>query len=166
MDKTQFTYQRWFLRVFLVLSIILSIIVIAASLPYEGFWFHLISNLAVCVIVHFYFTLMKRCKWFICEGTYWVEDGVVFIEKGKKTHSLNGVKAVYGTTISYLGYAKSGMLRIDYGNKKKVILISRSTEGIENFSDCDLYALLETVLEHNPNLQKSDDPDFFYELKE
>lgn len=142
---------------------ILLIVIVAAIMPYEGFWFHLISNLCIVVVVHFYFVYTRRCKWFTAEGAYWVEDGVVFVAKGKKTYALNNIQAVYGTTISYLGYVKSGMLRIDLDGKK-IVLVSCSSDGIENFSDSGLYSLYETVLQNNTGLKKDDTEEFLYNL--
>lgn len=171
MNKIQFTYQRWFLRVFYLLVIIFLILlaeyefVILVKIPHENFWFDVVCILSCCIITYFYSKFTRHCKHFTSTGAFWVEDGIILIETRKNTYSLNNIKCLSGTTISFVGYMKSGMLKIDF-NHKTLTLISLSTENISSFSDCGLYNLFETVLQHNTNLKKVDSLDSFYELKE
>ena len=170
MNKIQFTYQRWFLRVFCLLVITFLIIlaeyefVILAKIPHENFWFDLVVISSCCIITHFYSKFTQHCKWFISKGAYWIEDGIILIETRKKTYSLNNIKCLCGTTISFGGYIKSGMLKIDF-NHKTLTFISLSTENIKTFSDSGLFNLFETVLQHNTNLEKVDSLKFFYKSK-
>ncbi len=170
MNKTPFTYQRWLLRVFCAVVIdIFAIFSIYGLLEltrftYYGFWFRFFMFAIVFAITHFYFKLTKHSKWFICEGNYWVEDGTVFIETRKKTYSLNNVTGISGTTFSFWGYNKSGMLKFDY-NRKTLTLMSLEVEDIKSFSESGLYGLFETTRENNPELKKGDTYDFCYEVK-
>lgn len=171
MNKIQFTYQRWFLRVFCLLVVISLILlaeyefVILAKIPHENFWFRGVVMLSCFVITHFYFKVTRNYKCFTNSGAFWVEDEIIFLETRKKTYSLNNIKGLCGTTISFVGYIKSGMLKIDF-NHKTLTLVSLSTESIKSFSDSGLYDLFETVLQHNTNLKKVDSLDFFYLLND
>lgn len=170
MQKIDFKYQRWFLRTFCLLVIIIFAvfaqqgIAILTKTPRENFGFDLVTIICCCVITHFFFRLTQNCKCFTGEGAYWIEDGIVLIKTRRNTYSLNDVKALYGTTISFLGYIKSGMLKIDFNNKT-LTLVALSNKDIESFCDSELYNLFETVLEYNMELKKDDKLDFCYELK-
>ena len=169
MGKVTFTYQRWLLRV-LYLFIFLFFVIFAYAdlaellrIQEDNFWYVISYILINLSITGFYFKYTKNCKWFLCEGAYWVEDGVVFIKTRKKTYELKNVKAIMGATL-FRGYAKSGMLKIDFG-RKSITLFSPSKEGIKLFSDTLLYPLFELVLVHNPDLKRDDTPDYWYAEK-
>ena len=170
MQKIDFKYQRWFLRTFCLLVIIIFAvfaqqgIAILTKTPRENLGFDLSAIFTIFVITHFYFRLTQNCKCFTGEGAYWIEDGIVLIKTRRNTYSLNDVKALYGTTISFWGYIKSGMLKIDF-NHKTLTLVALSSKDIESFYDYELYKLFETVLEYNTELKKDDKLDFCYELK-
>ncbi len=170
MNKTPFTYQRWFFKAFcLTLINILAIFSIYGLLEltriqYDDFWISWLYVAIIVVITHFYFKLTKSSKFFVREGAYWIEDGIVFIETEKKTYSLNNVEGIFGTTISFWGYNKSGMLKFDY-NRKTLTLMSLEVEDIKSFSESGLYGLFETTRENNPELKKEDTYDFCYEVK-
>lgn len=165
MKKIQFTYQKWFLRVILV-PVFLFLLAILLTPYSEKIFFNIIYLVIAFICIHFYFKFSQKYKWFYRKGFYWVEDNIVFIEKGKKIYKLTDVKAVLGLKVSCWGYAKSGMLRVDYG-RKKLAIVSTSKEEFNSFSECELFPLFETVLEYNSDLQKEDGLDFgFLKLKE
>ncbi len=169
MNKTPFTYQRWFLRFFCA-----AVILVFAALALLGleeligipniFWGLLSLLIVEIVITPFCFKLTGHSKLFICEGSYWVEDGTVFIETRKKTYSLNNVASIYGKTVSFEGH-NAGKLIIDYNNKT-LSLVSIDEEKVESFSDSGLYGLYETIKENNPELKKGEFTHFWYCLKE
>lgn len=169
MEKIEFIYQKWFLRMFCSV-ILLPFFVLAqyiifklTGIEHENFWFDLICLTIVVFGIEFYFKYTQQHKWFIKKGTYWIEDGIVYIEIGGKTHKLRNVKCLVGTTISFFGHAKAGMLKID--SEKTITLVSSSNKNMKCFSDSEIYPLFETILEYNPELKKDDTLDFAYEIR-
>lgn len=171
MEKVTFTYQRWLLRVcyFCIFLFFVALPYIQITelfrLPEDNFWYDIGFILINLSFAGFYFKYTQNSKWFLCEGEYWVDDGVVFIKTRKKTYELKDVKAILGLTKSFRGHAKSGMLKIDFGRRKSITLFSTSKEGNKLFSDTELYPLFELVLEYNPELKRDETPDFWYAEK-
>ena len=112
--------------------------------------------------INLFFLRTQEHKWFLREGFYWVENGIVFIEKGKKFYELKNIKALVGTTISFMSSAKSGMLKIELENKKNITFVLSSKEPIKTFSDSKLLPLFEIILENNTALKKDEALDFAY----
>jgi len=173
MNKTPFTYQRWFLRnfcagviLFFAVLAILGLVELTKSPHNDFFWLacYLIAGIICSVITPFFFKLTRHSKLFICEGAYWVEEGTVFIETRKKTYSMNNVTSIFGKTVSFDKH-NAGKLIIDYNNKT-LTLISLDEEKIESFYDSGLYGLFETIRENNPELKKGEFTHFWYCLKE
>lgn len=170
MEKTLFVYQRWFLRILcstIMLPVVFLLQMLIAKLigaENMSFWLLLLfATLAfIGMTVYYKYTQHHRC--FLRSGAYWVSDGIVYIEKGNEVHALTNVKWLNGTIVSVYGMAKSGMLVIQDG-KKKIVLVS-STESINAFSDSPLLPLFKLILEHNPKLVKDNYLDFWYERKE
>lgn len=170
MEKTPFRYQRWYLKILLsgvMLFIAIPIqLLIAEWMKIEeaNFWYGAICVISMLILLFAYYQCAQKLKWFVREGAYWVNDGVVYIQTKNKIYELKNVTWLRGTTVSAYGFSKSGMLVTQCG-KKKVTLVSFSTKPIDNFSECDLLSLFETILTHNPTLKKDDTLDFWYEVK-
>lgn len=171
MEKTEFVYQRWFLRIacsWLVLPLVFVLqhfLFRLFHIEQINFWFFVI-----CIAVSFsgmsiYFKYTDRRKWFERTGSYWVEDGTVFIQKHNKLYRIQNANWLQGTTVSAYGLAKSGMLVVRFEGVKVVLVSSLNTRQ-DAFSDSDLLDLFETILENNPNLIKDDKLDFWYESKQ
>lgn len=171
MNKTTFTYQKWFLKIFCAGSILPFLLVIQylfsmlMKIEHANMWY-----IAICIIIALtgnigYYKYAHHKKWFERKGYYWVENKIVYIQKKNKIYKLENVKWLRGTTISAYGIAKSGMLVIQF-EKSKIILVSSSTEAVNDFSDSELLHLFETILEYNPKLKKDGTIDYWYELKE
>lgn len=123
----------------------------------------------ICVIIAFaalfvYYKYTRNKKWFESKGAYWVENGIVYIEKQNKIYKIEDVKWLRGTTVSVYGFDKSGMLVVQFKNSK-IILVSSSTVHVNDFSDSELLPLFETILQYNTELKKDDTLDFWYEFK-
>ena len=173
MEKITFTYQRWFLRIS-YLIILLGISTLGCCGIYEslpsslhGFWSNTIFVIVYVfihyLIMHLYSKYTQNCKYFLCSGEYWIENGIVFI-KTKRTYELKNVNAVIGITKSFRDYAKTGIMKVDYG-KKTLTLCSPSDDKINLFSDTELMSLFETIIENNSDLKKDGAMDFCYTLK-
>ena len=171
MEKTEFVYPRWFLRIacsWLVLPLVFVLqhfLFRLFHIEQINFWFFVI-----CIAVSFsgmsiYYKYTDRRKWFERTGSYWVEDGTVFIQKHNKLYRIQNANWLQGTTVSAYGLAKSGMLVVRFEGGK-VVLVSSSNTREDAFSDSDLLDLFETILENNPNLIKDDKLDFWYESKQ
>lgn len=170
MEKTPFIYQRWYLKIFLsgiVLFIAIPIQLLIAKLmkiEEANFWYGAICVISMLVLLFAYYQCAQMFRWFVREGAYWVNDRVVYIQTKNKIYELKNVTWLRGTIVSAYGFSKSGML-VAQCEKKKTVLVSFSTKPIDNFSECDLLLLFETILKHNPTLTKDETLDFWYEAK-
>ena len=170
MEKTPFTYQRWFLKIlfsavtFCVVIPIQLLIAKWLGIEYANFLYLLICAVVVLAFLFVYYKCAQKYKWFVRQGAYWVNDGIVYIEKQNKVYQVKNVTWLRGTTVSIYGLSKSGMLVVQC-EKEKIILVSFSSNEIHDFSECELLPLFETILEYNPALQKDGTLDFWYEIK-
>ena len=166
---TTFTYQRRYLMLFcagIVLPFVFALQnLLAVLLHVEEFNFGFLLLCATIMIAFLilYYQCAQRFHWFERTGAYWVEDGAVHIQIGKKTAEVKNVTWLRGTMVSAYGLAKSGMLVIQ-SEGKKIVLFSPSSKNITNFSQSSLLSLFETVLECNPRLKKDETLDFWYEI--
>ncbi|MBE6718652.1 MAG: hypothetical protein E7574_05310 [Ruminococcaceae bacterium] len=163
MEKTEFDYEASFSKTLCALSIVLIIAIWMNNLintQITIFWFYLLFFL----FFYLYEKITKKYNLFIRKGTYWIEDGIVFIKKGRKTYNLNNVEALCGLKFRSSLSMRSGMMKVDFG-KKTLTLISNSANNIELFSDCGLFPLFETILQYNPELEKDDTLEFWYQIK-
>jgi hypothetical protein len=170
MKKTEFIYQRWYLRLFSAAFIVPLELVIQIlfaewmEIEYADFWYVLFCIVIGLACIGIYYKLTEHSKMFFKKGLYWTENETVYVQKGKKIYTVQNVTWLRGTTASVWGLARSGMLVIQY-QKKKIVLFSAPMKDGKNFADCELLYLFETVLEHNSRLHKNDEIDFWYEVK-
>ena len=170
MEKNLFTYQRWFLRIGcagLALPLILIVQLLVAEsmgIEYANFWYFLICAIIMFVWLYVYYKCTQNLKWFERTGAYWIENGIVYIQKQNKIYELKKVNWLRGTTVSVYGMAKAGMLVIQ-SEKKKIVLVSSQTKSVDSFADSELLRIFEKILEHNTELKKDDALDFWYEIR-
>ena len=170
MKKTEFIYQRWYLRLFsaaVMLPLVFAVQMMVAEwmdIEYANFIYVLFSILIALTGIVIYYKLTEHNKCFFGKGFYWVENGMVYIQKGKKICEVQDVTWLSGTTVSVWGFARSGMLIIQYP-KKKIVLFSISIKDGKNFADSELLHLFETILDNNDHLHKDENYAFWYELK-
>lgn len=168
MAKREFIYQRWYLRMtgsFLILPLIFGLQLWLFDLLNIGRVNLLLSAVMLVTLstgFNLYYKCTKNLKLFYKSGAYWVEDGIVYIQTHKKEHRIQNVVWLRGTTVSVYGLAKSGMMVVQFGGGK-VVLMSASIARNDRFSDSTLLPLFETILENNPDLVKDDKLDFWYE---
>lgn len=168
MEKVQFTYQRWSLRLLgfgLIIPIVFWLQYLIAKimgLQYANTMYIIICTIVAFFTLFFYYKLTQRYNCFLKKGSYWVDNGTVYVATKRNTYKIQNAKLLRGTTVSVYGMAKSGMLIAEF-NRKKLILTSDSDSSIKKFSDCELFPLLETILMYNPNLEKHDVLKFWYE---
>ena len=170
MEKTLFTYQRWFLRVIcsgIALPLILIVqLLVAESMGIKNanFWYFLICGTIMLIWLYVYYKYTQKHKWFERTGAYWIKDGIVYIQKQNKIYELKKVDWLRGTTVSVYGIAKSGMLVIQ-SEKKKIVLVSSQATSVDSFADCELLHIFEKIVENNTELKKDDVLDFWYEIE-
>ncbi len=170
MEKTQFKYQRWYLRIFcsgiMLVPVFLLQCLFAVMLDIQAinFWYLLVCGVLAIAGITVFYKYTQHHRWFERQGTYWVENGIVYIEKKSKIHEIKNVTWLRGATVSAYGAAKAGMLVIKHG-KEKIVLVSSSPRSVESFADSNLLPLFKTIVEHNPELVKDDILDFWYEIK-
>lgn len=168
MEKTLFTYQRWFLRIgcagivmpfaFMFQCLIAKLM----NIEYANFWYLLICGIIMFFLLYIYYKFTQKHKWFERTGAYWIKDGTVYLQKQNKIYELKNIKWLRGTTVSVYGMTKAGMLVIQL-DKKKIIIVSSQTTSIDSFEDSELLHIFETILEYNTELKKEEDLEFWYE---
>ena len=170
MEKTEFIYQRWYLRLFLAAFIVPLELAIQTwfaewmGIEYVDFWYVLFCIVIALFCNGIYYKLTEHSRAFFKKGLYWTENETVYVQKGKKIYTVQNVTWLRGTTVSVWGLARSGMLVIQC-SEKKIVLFSASMKDGKSFADSELLHLFETVLERNGHLHKNDEIDFWYEVK-
>ena len=164
MQKIVFKYQKWFLKIFCAGIGFFGVFAI------KGLLTDLPDNIFVTIVFAFiwlyaYYKFTQHCNFFERNGAYWVENEIVYIQKGKRVFEIKNVQWLKGTTASFYGMEKSGMLVIKL-EKRKIVLISSSDAAIDSFSKSELFPVSETVLKYNPELKRNDTLDFLYENKQ
>ena len=114
------------------------------DIEYANFGYTCICAVVMFVWLYIYYAFTKHYKLFERTGAYWVENEIVYIQKGKQIFEIKNVQWLRGTTVSVYGLAKSAMLIINF-EKQKIVLASSSATHIEDFSNSELIPLFETV---------------------
>ena len=164
MQKIVFKYQKLFLKIFCAGIGYVGVFAI------KGLLTDLPDNIFVTIVVgtiwlYAFFKFTQHCNFFERNGACWVENEIVYIQKGKRVFEIKNVQWLKGTTASFYGMEKSGMLVIKL-EKRKIVLISSSDAAIDSFSKSELFPVFETVLKYNPELKRIDTLDFLYENKQ
>ncbi len=164
MQKIVFKYQKLFLKIFCAGIGYVGVFAI------KGLLTDLPDNIFVTIVVgsiwlYAFFKFTQHYNLFERNGAYWVENEIVYIQKGKRVFEIKNVQWLKGTTASFYGMEKSGMLVIKL-EKRKIVLISLSDAAIDSFSKSELFPVFETVLKYNPELKRIDTLDFLYENKQ
>lgn len=171
MEKITFTYQRWFLKISCsaiglpVAMIIQYIVAESSGLEYANFWYILICVVIMFAWLYIYYKFTQRHNMFERTGFCLIKNGTMYIQKQNKAYELKNIKWLRGTIVSIYGIAKSGMLIIQSG-KKKIVLVSSQATSVNSFANCELRCLFETILKYNPELIKNNDIDYWYESNE
>lgn len=163
MQKIVFKYQKWFSRN------LCAGIGLVGVFAVRDLFDNLTDNIFVYIVIasillYAYYKFTQLYNLFERNGAYWVENETVYIQKGKRVFEIKDVQWLRGTTVSFYGMQKSGMLVINF-EKRKIVLISSSDAEIDSFSKSEFFPLFETVLQYNPELKKNDIEDFWYEPK-
>ena len=163
MQKIVFKYQKWFSRIFCAGIGLVGVFAVGDLFD------NLTDNIFVYIVIasiwlYAYYKFTQLYNLFERNGAYWVENETVYIQKGKRVFEIKDVQWLRGTTVSFYGMQKSGMLVINF-EKRKIVLISSSDAEIDSFSKSEFFPLFETVLQYNPELKKNDIQDFWYETK-
>ena len=178
MNKTEFTYQRWYLRMFcsgIVLPIAIGIQMIIAEFLYiQDIFFWILCGLIMVVGLIIYYSVTEKIPFFYKIGYYWFEDDIVYIQtennnsiskhKQENTYKVNKLKNVKwlkgDTTSAYI--FKVAMLVAEYEDRK-ITLFSKTIDDSAKFPDTDLYSIFTLILSKNPELKKDKNLDFWYE---
>lgn len=171
MERNEFVYQRATLKDILSFGIL---ILLTPALDYlicqvigisdKSILHFVLYVILGSAIIYLFHILLNHLKCFICKGSYWISNGVVYIQKGNKTFSLENIELVRARVISDRK-AKYGKLTIET-QKRIHVFQSLPKASVESFSDCDLAPLLESVLSCNPQLIKDADWDAWDVWKE
>lgn len=168
MEKTAFTYQRWFMKIgcagigLPVVFIIQCLLAELFEIENADFWYILLCALVMLAWLFIYYKFMQRHNWFERTGFYWIKNSIVYIQKQNKIYELKNVSWLRGTTVSVYGMAKAGMLVVQT-EKEKLVLVSSGAHSVDSFANCDLLPLFETVLAYNSQLTKDDDFEYWYD---
>ena len=171
MDKTTFRYQKWLARMmslgafFWIVRYFVSDMAEKLLGPeHLNFWQKCICSFIVIIGATVYYFCTENSRLFIRQGSYWVENGIVYLQMKKKIYALNNVTEISGYKISFFGLAGSGRLSIHMA-KKRILIISPTIIRGNKFSDSELLPLFDTILSHNTALKKNDTLDFWYEIE-
>lgn len=168
MEKTEFTYERFYLKCILVL-IMASLAFLSGfallgqrtlGLVSDDFIHEVLWFILMVVFISWSYKITKHLKFLRCKGFYWISDGVVHIQKKNKVYPLVNIQLVRTGSYSYILIEESGMLTVKTENKT-LSFFSLADSSIESFSDCDLVPLLEAILSCNPQLVKDEDRDIW-----
>lgn len=167
MEKTEFTYERFYLKCILVGIMALAFASGLAllgrrifGLASEGFVHELVWMILTFVFICCSHKITKHFKFLRCKGSYWISDGIVHIQKKNKVYPLVNIQLVRTGSYSAMTIEDSGMLTVKLENKT-LSFFSLADSSIESFSDCDLVPLLEAILSCNPQLVKDKDRDIW-----
>ena len=167
MKKTEFTYQRFNLRMglsVLVLPISYAIrYLVYAPLGIKDGFFIVMSVLTTLLGLVLYYKWTEKSNLFLRKGYYWVENDIVYIQRGTRTVEVKNVDWINGDETSAYG-VKAAMLVIQCG-KRKTLLFSKTLENDIGFSGTELYPIFQLVLEANPSLVKDENLRYWYEVK-
>ena len=167
MERTEFTYQRYNLRMGMSLLIfpIVQIIqlVIDRLFDLNNGRYIIMGALVTLIGLVLYYRWTENISFFLKKGYYWEENGTVFIQRGQKIREITNVNWLRGTdTFSYHGSVP--MLVVQCG-KKKTLVHGKTTMDKVDFSRTELYPIYKLILENNPNLEKYEDLPYWYEGK-
>lgn len=167
MERTEFTYQRWFLKIlcagFILPLVYIIQVGIAEVLDIDG-WHGISMSVIVAVIgMILYYKYTDNAQFFLKKGYYWLENEVVFIQRNDKVYKLQNVEWLKGDTTSAYG-SKVGMLVVQYA-KTKIVLYSKSLKDDMDFSNTELYPVFELILLNNPQLKKDESFEYWYEVE-
>lgn len=167
MEKTEFTYQRWYFRILcagLNVPIVFILSIVIASLIDSNDKQYLILTAVLAMLgAALYYKRTENSPLFLKKGYYWIENGVVFIQIAKKVYEIKDVTWLRGCTTSAYG-SKTGMLIVEH-EKSKLILFSKSSKANTSFSATELYPVFQAVLSNNPQLKRDAELDDWYEAE-
>lgn len=167
MEKTEFTYQKFNLRIgisVLILPIvqIIRIMILRPLGISEGLYIAMGAMITVGGLM-LYYKRSEKLNFFFRKGCYWEENGTVCIQRGKKVKQITDVDWLRGTNTFAYGL-RVAMLVVQCG-RQKTILFSRSLEEEMEFSSTELYPLYQLILKNNPKLEKDENLPYWYERK-
>lgn len=167
MEKTEFTYQKFNLRIglsVLILPIVqmIRIMILRPLGISDGLYIALGAIITVGALM-LYYKWSEKLTFFFRKGYYWEENGTVCIQRGKTIRAITNVDWLRGTDTFAYG-PRVAMLVVQCG-KRKTILFSRSLEEGRKFSDTELYPLYQLILKNNPKLEKDANLTYWYERK-
>ncbi len=170
MDKKEFTYQRWHMRMLgavFVLPIVYGIqMLINRVLEIEdvSFWYIVLCGTVALWGFTLYYKLTENRKIFIKQGYYWVDNGSVFIERNNRISEIKDVVWINGDTTSAYGVIYVAMLVVKCKTRKYAVY-SKTLEGRVHFRRSELYPIYKAILENNPKLKKDKRNPYWYEVE-
>ena len=167
MEKTEFTYQRFNLRIGLSL-LVLPVVQIIRSIIVKMFEINdgryiILSAVLTGVGLILYYRWTENSPCFLKKGYYWEENGTVYIQRGQKIRTIKKVNWLRGTdTFSYHGRVSMLIVQCE---KKKTVVYGKTVEDKDDFSSAELYPLYQLILKNNPKLEKDENLPYWYERK-
>ena len=136
---------------------------IYAPLGIKDGFFTILSVLTTLVGLVLYYKWTEKSTLFLGKGYYWVENDIVYIQRGMKIRAITNVNWLRGSdTFSYDG--RVPMLIVTCG-KKKTMLYAKTIADKEDFSRTELYPIYELILKNNPQLVEDENLPYWYEVK-
>ena len=167
MQKTEFTYQRWYLRIFgaaIVLPFVVTIQVLVLNnfvMPDWMFWLFCAFTTILGLVI--YYIVTEKKPLFVKKGYYWIKNDIVYIQTNR-TYAVKNVTWLKGDTVNAYGF-RASMIVVEYGKTKITIFSDSIRKGID-FSQTSLYPIFNKILANNPDLKKDALSEYWYEKGE
>lgn len=167
--KFQYYYRRWLCGLpCLIIGVFLSVLLqdkIQSTVLY-----YVMCAMIIVVLLSLYYTVTNRLQIFVGSGSYWLDDGIIYIQLADKVHQISDVTEVLGSTISVYN-SQCASLFVQWGgeNGGKVKLFSAPLTPDREFKDSSVYPIYQMILAQSPDLERvkvtGQDTEYWYQKK-
>lgn len=153
MDKTEFEYQNYRLRMILAFPLLIPAFLFNAWLDrfiQNELLFYLLCGAAMVILLSVYYRITDHYGWFLRKGTYRFENEALILEMSGKTMRIEEVNELMEDMTGFYG-TRCAMLYVR-GSRKCMIYSGPVPYGLE-FRDSPLQPFGEAILDHFPELE-------------
>ena len=154
MKKREFEYQRYILRLVTIvplLALMYAIYMVFNVGKDTGLIMMMLLVLLNIIVLVGYYKLTERVPFFKSTGYYYMDEGNVHINIGKKEYVLDDLKEVFSYQSSLFG-SMMYCMQIKNG-KKKINIYSLPTKKEARFMECSTYHLFKYIISNNKQLK-------------
>lgn len=171
MNKQRFQYQIWWLRWIWCLPFVFFLILVHRLLDYiifDDVLYYMIGILIILLGIDIFFSRTIGNRFYLKNGSYWIDDNKIHIQINKKTYILNDINEIFICQKRLLS-SKFVLLQIKT-DSHKLKLYSKFLQNNETMKDSDLMNLFYFIQKRTSYLKKEKDitgteSDFWYKKK-